>query len=263
MTLFRTLVLGHIRLNRLRSLVTVLAVGLGVAISLAVELANATAVASFAKSVNLVANHVNLQVLGIGRGFDERALLRVQALEGVRTASPAIEDSLVAGARAGVPMSGEVLHVLGVDLLRPLPQDESQRVATPGAYDAPGAQSDPYELIAARGAIVSQRVAARYGLRAGSLFAALAGDRPVRLKIVAVVPASVPGIDSSVVFVDIVTAQEIFGKVGSLDRIDLVVDPQRIPAIARAVERVIPAGTRAIEPKVRTGEIQRMLRSSR
>ncbi len=261
MTLFRTLVLGHIRLNRLRSLVTVLAVGLGVAISLAVELANATAVASFAKSVNLVANHVNLQVLGIGRGFDERALLRVQALEGVRTASPAIEDSLVAGARAGVPMSGEVLHVLGVDLLRPLPQDESQRVATPGAYDAPGAQSDPYELIAARGAIVSQRVAARYGLRAGSLFAALAGDRPVRLKIVAVVPASVPGIDSSVVFVDIVTAQEIFGKVGSLDRIDLVVDPQRIPAIARAVERVIPAGTRAIEPKVRTGEIQRMLRS--
>ena len=160
MTLFRTLVLGHIRLNRLRSLVTVLAVGLGVAISLAVELANATAVASFAKSVNLVANHVNLQVLGIGRGFDERALLRVQALEGVRTASPAIEDSLVAGARAGVPMSGEVLHVLGVDLLRPLPQDESQRVATPGAYDAPGAQSDPYELIAARGAIVS---AARCG----------------------------------------------------------------------------------------------------
>ena len=261
MTLFRTLVLGHIRLNRLRSLVTLLAVGLGVAISLAVDLANATAVASFSKSVNLVANHVNLEVLGVGRGFDERALLRVQALDGVRYASPAIEDNLVAGARPGEPMSGEVLHVLGVDLLRPLPQDESQRVAMPGAYDAPGAQSDPYQLIEGRGAIVSERVAARYRLHPGSSFAALAGDRPVRLKIVSVIPASVPGIDSSVVFVDIATAQELFGKLGSLDRIDLVVDPKRIPAIQRAVQAVIPAGTRVVEPKVRTGEIQRMLRS--
>ena len=260
MTLFRTLVLGHIRLNGLRSLVTLLAVALGVAISLAVDLANATAVASFAQSVDLVASHVNLQILGVGRGFDERTILRVQTLDGVRYASPAIEDSLAVGARRGEPMSGEVLHVLGVDLLRPLPQDQAERVATPGAYAAaPG--SDPYQLIAGRGAIVSQRVAKRYRLRPGSTLLGLAGDRPVRLKIVAILPASVPGIDSSVVFVDIVTAQEIFGKIGSLDRIDLVVDPSRIPAIQRAVERVIPPGTRAIEPKVRTGEIQRMLRS--
>ncbi len=46
--LFRGLVLGHLRGNRLRALVTFFAVGLGVAISLAIDLANATAVSSFA-----------------------------------------------------------------------------------------------------------------------------------------------------------------------------------------------------------------------
>ncbi len=76
--LFSALVFGHLRTNRLRSAVTLVAVGLGVAIVLAIDLANATAVRSFSASVNLVASHVNLQVLGIGRGFDERALLRVQ-----------------------------------------------------------------------------------------------------------------------------------------------------------------------------------------
>ncbi|MBD5654987.1 MAG: hypothetical protein IAI50_07365 [Candidatus Eremiobacteraeota bacterium] len=81
--LFRALVLGHLRSNRLRALVTLIAVGLGVAISLAIDLANATAVASFATSVNVVASHVNLQMLGVGRGFDERALLRVRPSMGV------------------------------------------------------------------------------------------------------------------------------------------------------------------------------------
>ncbi len=121
--LFKALVLGHLRANKLRSFVTLVAVGLGVAISLAIDLANATAVASFASSVNVVSSHVNLQVLGVGRGFDERALLRVQNVDGVTDVSPAIEDSVVVGARSGDPFSGEILRVLGIDLLRPLPGD--------------------------------------------------------------------------------------------------------------------------------------------
>jgi putative ABC transport system permease protein len=72
MPLFRALVLGPLRANVLRALVTVVAVALGVAIGLAIDLSSATAVGSFATSVNVVSNKVNLQVLGIGRGFDER-----------------------------------------------------------------------------------------------------------------------------------------------------------------------------------------------
>ena len=258
---FRGLVLGHVRSNGLRTLVTLVAVALGVTISVAIDLANATAVASFASSVNVVANHVNLQVLGVGRGFDERALVAVQAVDGVQYASPTIEDSIVVGARPGDPFSGEILRVLGVDLLRPLPQAEAGGGPAPAEFSLGSSDLDPYTLVAERGAIVSSRVGARYHLRAGSTLAAFAGDRPVRLQVASVLPAALSGIDSSVVFVDIVTAQELFGKIGFLDRIDIIADPARLAAVKTAVAAVIPHGARVIEPALRTREIERMLRS--
>jgi putative ABC transport system permease protein len=262
-TIFSALVLGHLRANRLRSAVTLVAVGLGVAVALAIDLANATAVRSFSASVNLVANHVNLQVLGVGRGFDERALLRVQAVDGVSYASPTIEESVVVGAKPGDPFSGEILHVLGIDLLRPLPRTGGDELATPGAYTRGGGGSaiDPARLIGKRGAIVSARIAERFHLHVGDRLQALAGDKPVTFTVGFILPAAVAGIDSSVLFVDIVTAQEVFDKVGRLDRIDCIVDPARLGDIQKSIAAVIPPGARAIEPKVRTNEITRMLRS--
>ena len=260
--IFRALVLGHLRTNTLRSVVTAIAVALGVSIALAIDLANATAVASFSSSVNVISSHVNLQVLGIGRGFDERVIRRVETVPGVTYASPTIEDSVVLGAVPGNPLSGEILRVLGVDLLRPLPRDPqappaSSEFSTGTLQGGP----DPYELIAQHGAIVSQRVATRHHVRVGDVLHALAGDRPVRLKVAAILPAALAGIDSSVVFVDISTAQELFDKIGRLDRIDLIAEPARLASVKAAVSAVLPHGARAIEPKVRTGEIQRMLRS--
>ncbi|GAC1399240.1 MAG: hypothetical protein NVSMB59_20540 [Vulcanimicrobiaceae bacterium] len=261
--LFRGLVLGHLRSNRLRALVTFVAVGLGVAISLAIDLANATAVASFASSVNVVSSHVNLQVVGVGRGFDERAIRRVQGIDGVSYASPTIEESVVVGAKPGDPFSGEILRVLGVDLLRPLPSDDTARVATPGEYVATGSGGpEPYALIAKRGAIVSRRIADRNHLHVGNSLIALAGDRSVAFQIAAILPAGIAGIDTSVMFVDIATAQEVFEKVGFLDRIDIVADDKRVGAVRAAIARVLPHGARAIKPTVRTDEIKRMLRSS-
>jgi putative ABC transport system permease protein len=259
--LFRALVLGHIRGNPLRTAVTVFAVALGVAIALAIDLANTTAVASFASSVNVISSHVNLQVLGVGRGFADQTLLRVSAVPGVTYAGPSIEDSIVVGAKAGDAFSGEVLRVLGIDLLRPLPGDSAAAFGSPG-MSAGGAEApDPDLLVNGHGAFISERVARKYGWSRGSVLHGLAGDRSVSLHVASVIPASVPGVDSSVVFVDIATAQEIFEKLGRLDRIDLIVDQARIGAITKALAEVIPPGTRVIAPAVRTGEIRRMLSS--
>ena len=260
-SLFRALVLGQFRSNALRALVTLVAVALGVAIGLAIDLANATAVASFASSVNVISNHVNLQVLGVGRGFDERAIVRVQELAGVSSAAPAIEDALTVGAKAGDPFSGEILRVLGIDLLRPLPGSARAAAASPGSL-AP-ANADPSVIVSGHGAFVSARIAERFGWKPGATVHALAGDREVALRVAGIIPRGASGIDSSVVFVDISTAQELFGKVGLLDRIDLEVEPARLDAVQRQVAAAIPPGARAIRPKVRTDEIARMLQSFR
>jgi putative ABC transport system permease protein len=251
--LLRGLIAGTLRDGRLRTVVTIVAVALAVAIALAIDLANAAAVASFSSSVDVVASRVNMQVLGIGRGFDERALLRIIALPGVVSASPVIEDNIVIGARRGRPEDGEVLRVLGVDLLQPLPRD----AGNPSAGRAVSADV----LVNGRGAVISRRVARRWGLQIGSHLEAVAGARPISLTVAAILSPSVVGIDSSVVFVDIATAQDIFDKVGLLDRIDCVVDPSRLSQTFVAARAAIPSGARVIEPKVRTGEIQRMLQS--
>jgi putative ABC transport system permease protein len=259
--LFSALVLGPLRSGALRSLVTLVAVALGVAIGLAIDLANATAVASFASSVNVVSNKVNLQVLGVGRGFDERTILRVQRVAGILYASPTIEDELTVGAKVGRPFSGEILRVLGVDMLRPLPGAAASPGAAPGG-PASG-DTDPWTLVNGHGAFVGAATATRLGWRRGETVLAVAGDRDVTLRVAGIIPAGTVGIDSSVVFVDIATAQEIFGKIGSLDRIDLAVDPSRLADVERAVAAVIPPGARVIRPKTRTAEIARMLQSFR
>ena len=261
LALFRSLVLGYLRTNRLRSLVTLISIGLGVAIYLAIDLANAAAIASFASNVNIVASKVNLQVLGFGNGFDERTLVRVEHLPGIVRADPVIEDSIVVGARAGDPFSGEILRILGVDLLRPLPEGAEERAQLPGAYVPRGAGPNAYALIAGRGAIVSRRVVDRYRLHVGGPLDALADGRQIRLRVAAILPGALGNVDSSVVFVDIVTAQEMFGKVGLIDRIDCVVEPALVASTRAALERIAPRGTRIVEPATRTDEVRRLLRS--
>jgi putative ABC transport system permease protein len=261
MPLFSALVLGPLRSNVLRAAVTLVAVALGVAIGLAIDLANATAIASFSSSVNVISSKVNLQVLGVGGGFDERAIVRVQRIPGVTYASPTIEDALTVGAKAGDPFSGEILRVLGVDLLRPLPGVSSGSAASPGSVSQQSI--DPWVLVNGHGAFLSARLAERYAWHTGETVHALAGDHDVALRVAGIIPRGTAGIDSSVVLVDVATAQEVFGKIGVLDRIDVIADPARLPAVERAVAAVIPPGTRAIRPKTRTAEIERMLQSFR
>lgn len=248
--LIAALVIRYARRNALRSSVTILAVALGVALVFAIDLANATAVGSFASSVNIIANQVNLQVYGTGRGFNERALLRVQRVEGVQFAYPATEDELVVGERAGDPESGEVLRVIGMDVTRPLPQVAPGE----GAFDLDG-------FINHRGIIISARIARTYHVRAGGVLRAYAGTHLVGFRVATVLGSSTPGVDSSAAFVDIATAQEVFGKVGMLDRIDCIVDPARLAAVRARIIAVVPQGTRVIEPRVRTDEIRKLLRS--
>ncbi len=252
-TLVRALVTGYARTNLLRSIVTLLAVALGVAAAYAIDLANATAVASFGRSVDVIASHVNLQVFGSGTGFDERSLLRVQRIAGITGANPVVEGELVVGARRGELDSGEIIRVLGVDVTRAvLPEGTQWGTSSSAGFDL-------HRFIDGRGIIVSRRIAARYSVK-GSL-SAYAGARHVQLPVMAVIPPASNGVDSSVAFVDIATAQELFGSIGRLHRIDLVVDPARLRAVQSQVQRVVPPDARVLEPRTRLAEIQRMLAS--
>ncbi|TAM58330.1 ABC transporter permease [bacterium] len=256
----RALVLGYVREHPWRTLMTVSAVALGVAVAVAVQLANATAVRSFQSSVNVVSSRVNLQILADGAPFDERALLAVERLPSIVYAQPAVTGTILAGARANDARSGELLEVIGVDVLRPYPGAQAQEAAT-GA----GAQGQHppslSTLIARDGVLISRRVAAQYHVQQGSHWNVVAGTRHVSLPVAAVLPTLV-GVDSSVVFTDISTAQELLGAVGRLDRIDCVVEPaSKLAAAEAALRKVLPPNAQITTPRRRTGEIASLLRS--
>ena len=251
MALFRALVLGYARNSSLRAAVTLIAVAVGVASLFAIDLANATAVASFSRSVNVLSSRVNLQVVGTGRGFGERTLLRVQRIPGIRAADPAVTGELTltgSGSRADI-----VLNTVGLDSTR--------AALPPGVRVATSSHFNLGDFIDDNGVLISDRLAKREGLQVGSAMRALADGSPVRLRVMGLIPARRVGIDADVAFVDIATAQDIFGEVGRLDRIDLVVDPSRMDRVRTRLAQILPPGTEAVAPKTRQDQVQRMLAS--
>src|SRR5258708_39693685 len=107
----RWISLRHLRDERGRALLTLFGVALGVAVFLAIRLANASALASFSATVDAVAGRANLQVSGGSGGFDERLFLRVRQVPGIQAAAPVVQ---IAAPATG--LAGETLIVLGLDL---------------------------------------------------------------------------------------------------------------------------------------------------
>src|ERR1700675_914531 len=92
--LFDVLIAGHLRKNGIRSLVSVAAVALGVAISTIFGLVDSTTDASLATAFRSIDSTVNLQVLGSSHGFDERVVARIRQIEAVRAARPVVQGQI-------------------------------------------------------------------------------------------------------------------------------------------------------------------------
>src|ERR1700730_6122872 len=81
--------------DRLRTVLSVLAVGLGVGVILAIQLANRSSVGSFEASLQEISGRTNLSILGAGE-IDEQLLPSLQKILGPRVqVSPVIEATAV------------------------------------------------------------------------------------------------------------------------------------------------------------------------
>src|SRR5882757_5348305 len=106
--LFLWHVVRHLQRHRLLAVLNVLSVALGVAVYLAIQIANHSAHRSFAASIDLVAGKAQLEV----RGDVDEMLWPVLARQpGVKAVT-----GLVEGKMTFPDWPGEYLQVLGVDL---------------------------------------------------------------------------------------------------------------------------------------------------
>ena len=211
--LLRALLWRPLRRRPLRFLVTVAGVAIGVAAVVATVSASRAAVASLRGGVEAIAPPAVLEVTRPG-GVDDSWLEHLRPLAGEAVIAPVIEEIAL------LPALGDAVRVLGVDPLlggvladagEPPPVAAVERVLRGEAVLLPEALArrldSPDEVtISVRARRVTLPVAATF--------------RPARLA----------GAWQSVVVADVALAQELFGRVGRLDRIVRMCDG-RVEAI--------------------------------
>ena len=250
--LIRLVALRAISRDRLRSLITVLGVALGVAVVLAIRLANDGVLESFRSSLDHVAGKSRLQVTAGELGFDESLFPVIAGTPGVARAVPVVQAVTPV---AGLP--GEVLLVLGVDVLA----DAGVR-----EYRGPTPElADPLQLLTEPDAILlTERFARAHGFAVNGNIRLLTPLGPTAFVVRGLLAdqGAARGMDGQFAVLDIAAAQLHFGKLGRLDRVDLLLDPQADPNRVTAILRQhLPPEVTVERPEARNAQVEQMLGS--
>lgn len=218
---------------------------LGVALAFSVHLINNSALGEFAGAVRATSGEPDLELRAVQGGFDEALYGRVAARPEVQLASPVLEVQTL----AATPQGRRPVRVIGVDAL-------VVAGVAPGLMPVPAAGADRLALFAPDA--VFANAAARQGLGDGDAVQLQTGlaMRPLR------VAGTVAAGGGPVLVMDIGAAQDFFGRLGELTRIDLRLAPGVDRAsFVRSLQ--LPASVQAAEPgdaSRRVGQLSRAYR---
>jgi len=237
--LFYRLILRPLRRERLRTALTVLAVALGVAAVLAIELAGQAAAGSFRSSLETLTGSANLEVTAVG-GIPPEVFTRLATLPYALKLHPRIEDYGV--------IDGEVrrtVPIMGVDVL------------SGGALPLANARgSEPFSNPRVNDSVwLSSRLGYKAGDHARLLINDTVSDFTVR---------GVLNEQAEVILMDLAPATRVLRRGGRLDRI-LIEAPQTpsIEAWEVLLRQSLPPGVAIARQGTQTEENRQMLESFR
>jgi putative ABC transport system permease protein len=240
----------HVRAGFGRVVLSVLALALGVALVVAVQLMNAAVLDSFLDTIDGMAGRAGLTVTaGEGVNFDEALVEQVAKVPGVNLAVP-----LVTGVAFPDDGSGELLTVHGVDV----GNDSAVRVYHRG--DTSKLVDDVIEFLNSKDSIVIGReFAVRRGLDVGSKLPLVT---PTGVKTFTVRGLLDPEglartLGGRLVVMDVFAAELAFTARGQINQIDILVDPGREATVKEAVAAILPPGLKVEEPTLRKDIVRR------
>jgi putative ABC transport system permease protein len=244
--LTRTLLLTGLRDLARRPLHTslmVLGVALGVAVVIAIDLANESSLRGFERSAEAITGRATQRVLGGPSGLPQDVFRRIRVEAGVRPSTPVVEGDVTA-----IDLDRQPLHVLGIDLLSDAP---FRRALTGDPRPGPGLAR---LFTDDRAVIVGSALAERYSLSIGSPLRVQAQDRWVTLEVAGIAHASDAderGAAETVVLMDVGSAQKLFRLGERLTAVDLIADATAI----RRVEAILPPGARVVPARERASTV--------
>ena len=259
MTLFRQFIVRGMRRDPVRGLVTVVGLTLGVAVVVAIRLANAASVGGFEAALDVVAGQTSLEILGAGVGVPEDQLAEMGWLREYGRVSPVIDRNARLETADG---AGHRLRVLGVDVLRDRPFREYQLLRFSREGRPPRPQELLDVLLDSTSIVLTERFARRQGIDVGAPVRLVVGDAVhdmvVRGLLLDEGPARV--VDGRLALLDIAAAQWRFDGLGWVDRVEIqLFEASAVDAAERAIAARLPDGLRVQRPAQRGRQVERML----
>ena len=270
----RGLVFRPVMREKIRTILTILGIAVGVSVLVAIQLSNASALRAFGESVDAVAGRATFVLVSDSGMLDEKALGALQPLWalGVRFAPVLDLEGVVEPSR--IP-----IRILAVDLLSDLHFRDYRyaQIDTPG----PAADSSSGLQVLSQGVtqssaasfislfrrdsiVLPQSFASSQGFAVGDSITLDVLGESRRFVIRGLLQPQGPAtaFDGSLAVMDIATAQSAFGLRGRLSRIDLMVPDSAIAETERLAASAI-SGTTLERPSRRNERVGEMLRAFR
>lgn len=265
-----------------RAILTLLGVTIGVGVFLSIRLANQGTINGFRASFDAIAGRAALEITAFGDPLDETLFTKVRNVKGVRLASPVLQVMVVAtpeklaanntetnpgGNKPGPGNpTGTPLLVLGINTL-----SEQMFRDYKISYDPTNPHPTPEKilqrLLSPTAIFVTDQFASRHSLKRGDSLNVLGPERLRTLTIEGILqfdsdkntsPAS--ALDGQVALMDIASAQENFGRIGEVDRIDIIPDEgQSLEILAKRIRAVLPGDLSVGRPQRRSRQSEQLL----
>jgi putative ABC transport system permease protein len=243
----------YIERRLLQSVLFVLGVALGVAVVIAIDLANTSSSRAFALSTETITGRATHQIIGGPSGLPTELYSQLRLELGLQEVAPVVEDTVRV-----VEMGDTPFHVLGVD---PFSEPPFRSFLTNVSVE--NQESNAFEALnafiaEADTALISAGAAARYGVAAGDTITLQPPGGRVAVRVVGLIQTpdetSAQALDT-LILTDIATAQEIIGTPDTISRIDLIL-PDGYDL--SQVEALLPLGAVLTTPSQQNGALGQM-----
>jgi len=233
----------HFVRHPLQLILAILGVALGVAMVVSIDLAAKSTHRAFALSMEALTGRYTHHLTGGPMGIPESLFTRLRVEAGLRETAPAVEGY--------IGLKETTCHLIGFDVF-------SERNLRSRFVNAARGEEGMRLLTEPNTVLLSAVSAQRLGLKPGDELKVMIDNRPHQLILVGYAEGSMPPdpVLEGVMLADITTAQELLGRVGWLDRIDLVLGED--PSLDMKINALLPEGVELISAAGRQSATQNM-----
>lgn len=255
----------HLRRKPLETFLCLLGIALGVAVMVGIDLANQNALRSFRRTVEAVTGKTTHQIFGGPSGISDSLAASILSRSDLQ-ATPILEYTARVRRRRVLPGTMKAsLHILAIDPFL----DASFRDYAETAWNTKDRTSSTDSitavnlqfLLAPGAALLNEAFAETHHLKIGDTLEVLIGNLWRELYLAGVIPQprlSPAGLEN-LALVDMATGQEIFGRVGFVDRLDLIASAK----VAQNLAAQLSPPLHLQPPAQRSQRVDDMLRSFR